>query len=152
MDGESFDAGDRTLLAMRPPVYDSPTTRGLYDPTTEVYWAVDSFATPVPDPAMAVADLDVEFWNSSLALFALGAVSPWLSMVDPVKFGACVDRTQKLDIATIASCHSPVIEGPFIEKAFQRIRELPLLEPMMLPDQSVLDQIIEATSLPQSGR
>jgi len=152
MDGESFDAGDRTLLAMRPPVYDSPTTRGLYDPTTEVYWAVDSFATPVPDPAMAVADLDSEFWNSSLALFALGAVSPWLSMVDPDKFGACVDRTQKLDIATIASCHSPVIEGPFIERAFQRIRELPSLEPMVLPGQSVLDQIIEATSLPQSGR
>ena len=33
MDGESFDVGDRTLQAIRPPVFDSPTTRGLYDPT-----------------------------------------------------------------------------------------------------------------------
>ena len=32
-DGESFDVGDRTLHAIRPPVFDSPTTRGLFDPS-----------------------------------------------------------------------------------------------------------------------
>ena len=51
MHGESFDVGDRTLQAIRPPVFDSPTTRGLYDPTTKVYWAVDTFATPLPGRA-----------------------------------------------------------------------------------------------------
>ena len=61
-DGESFDVGDRTLHAIRPPVFDSPTTRGLYDPTTKVYWSVDTFATPLPDPSMGIADLDQEFW------------------------------------------------------------------------------------------
>jgi flavorubredoxin len=61
MDGESLDIGDRTLQALRPPVYDSPTTRGLYDPTTRVYWAVDTFATPLPDYKLGIADLDAEF-------------------------------------------------------------------------------------------
>jgi flavorubredoxin len=145
-DGESLDIGDRTLQALRPPVYDSPTTRGLFDPTTGVYWAVDTFATPLLDPGMAVGDLDHEFWYEGLSLFALGAVSPWLSMVDPDKYGRFVDRVQGLDITTIASCHSPVIEGPFIERAFDRIRQLPALDPPMLPDQSVLDQIIAATA------
>jgi flavorubredoxin len=149
MDGESFDVGDRSLLALRPPAYDSPTTRGLYDPTTRVYWAVDSFATPLPDPSAAVGDLDPQFWREALAMFALGAVSPWISLVDTDKYGEYVGRTQSLDIATIASCHSPVIEGPFIEQAFARFRELPSLGPMTLPDQSVLDQIIEMTSQPQ---
>ena len=46
-DGESFDVGDRMLQAVRPPVFDSPTTRGLFDPTTGVYWASDGFATPM---------------------------------------------------------------------------------------------------------
>jgi flavorubredoxin len=147
-DGESFDIGDRTIVAMRPPVYDSPTTRGLFDPTTGVYWAVDSFATPLPDPQMGVADLDEEFWQFGVALFALGAVSPWLSMVDPDKYGAYVDGVQNLDITTIAACHSPVIEGDHIEKAFARVRELPSLPPMELPDQSVLDQIIAASAQP----
>jgi flavorubredoxin len=147
-DGETFDVGDRTLLALRPPVFDSPTSRGLFDPATRVYWAVDTFATPLPDPHAGIADLDPEFWSDGLALFALGAVSPWLSMVDARKYGTFVERTQSLDIATIASGHSPVIEGPYIKRAFDRVRELPSLDPLALPDQSVLDQIIAATSQP----
>ena len=150
MDGDELDIGDRTLRAMRPPVYDSPTTRGLFDPTTGVYWAVDTFATPLPDPHLGVADLDPEFWDFGLALFALGAVSPWLSMVDEAKYGRYVDGVQALDIKTIACCHSPVIEGPFIERAFARVRELPSLPPLDIPDQSVLDQIVAASAQPQS--
>jgi hypothetical protein len=69
-------------------------------------------------------------------------------MVDPTKYATFVDRTQSLDIATIASAHSPVIEGSFIDQAFDRVRGLPSLDPMVLPDQSVLDQIIAATSQP----
>lgn len=150
MDGEALDIGDRTLQALRPPVYDSPTTRGLFDPKTGVYWAVDTFATPLPDPQMAVADLDPDFWGGAMALFALGAVSPWLSLVDAEKYGRYVDRVQSLDINTIACCHSPVIEGPFIERAFAHVRQLPTLDPPPMPDHSVLEEIIAATSHPQS--
>ncbi|MFA5882791.1 MAG: MBL fold metallo-hydrolase [Acidimicrobiia bacterium] len=148
MDGESLDVGDRTLHAVRPPVFDSPTTRGLYDPTTKVYWAVDTFATPLPDPHMGVADLDEGFWLELMWVFAMGAVSPWLTMVDADKFGRSVDRSQSLDITTIASCHSPVLEGNSIERAFARIRELPTLDAPQLPDQSILEQIVAATSQP----
>ena len=148
MDGDTLDIGDRQLLARRPPVYDSPTTRGLFDPTTGVYWAVDTFATPLPDPEAGVGDLDPEFWDFGLALFALGAVSPWLSLVDGDKYTRYVDQTQGLDIKTVAACHSPVIEGPLIDKAFARIRELPSIAPPPMPDQSVLDEIIAATSEP----
>ena len=49
-DGEVLDVGDRTLRRVRPPIFDSPTTRGLFDPTTGVYWASDSFATPMLTP------------------------------------------------------------------------------------------------------
>jgi flavorubredoxin len=148
MDGESFDVGDRTLLARRPPVYDSPTTRGLYDPKTKVYWAVDTFATPLPDPHMGIADLDPGFWRELMWVFALGAVSPWLTLLDHDKYGRYVDQTQSLDITTIAACHTPVIEGPFIEQAFARIRELPTIDAPVLPDHSILEQIILATSQP----
>jgi flavorubredoxin len=86
-DGESLQLADRTLVAMRPPVYDSPTTRGLFDPTTGVYWAADAFATPLPDPEAGIADLDPEFWAFGLTLFTYGALSPWLSIVDPGPFG-----------------------------------------------------------------
>ena len=142
----SVSVGDRALVAMRPPVFDSPTTRGLYDPRTKVYWAVDTFATPLPDKSMGIADLDHDFWYFGLMLFALGAVSPWITWSDPVKYNKIVDRVQDLDITTIASCHSPVIEGEYIAKAFERVRQLPTVDLPELPDQSVLDQIIAATS------
>lgn len=148
MDGESLDIGDRTIVALRPPVYDSPTTRGLFDPTTGVYWSVDTFATPLLDPAMGVGDLETEFWQFGMSLFALGAVSPWLSLVDPAKYATYVDRVQSLDITTIAGCHTPVIEGPLIESAFAHIRELPVIDPPPMPDHSVLEQIIAASAVP----
>ena len=129
-------------------MFDSPTTRGLYDPTTKVFWSVDTFATPLPDSSMGIADLDPDFWAEGLTLFALGAVSPWISMTDPVKYGQHVDKTQDLDITTIAACHSPVIEGPYIDQAFEHIRALPTLDLPELPDQSILDQIIAATAQP----
>lgn len=148
MDGASFDIGDRTLHALRPPVFDSPTTRGLYDPVTKVYWAVDAFAVPLPDPSMGVPDLDFAFWRELMWVFAAGAVSPWLTMLDPSKYGAFVDGLQRLDITTIAACHSPVIEGDLIEQAFSYVRTFPGIEPPVLPGQPILEQIVAATSQP----
>lgn len=150
MHDESFSIGDRTLHAVRPPVFDSPTTRGLFDASTGVCWCVDSFATPLPDPNMAIADLDPDFWRFGMTLFSFGAVSPWLTMVDYDKFGKSVDRVEGLDMTTIAGCHTPVLEGPLIQQALDTTRELPSLTPPPLPDQSILDQIIAALSQPVS--
>jgi hypothetical protein len=69
-------------------------------------------------------------------------------MLDADKYGRYVEQVQSLDIETVAACHTPVIEGPFIERAFNRIREFPTLDAPMLPDQSVLEQIVAATSQP----
>jgi flavorubredoxin len=147
MHDESFSIGDRTLYAVRPPVFDSPTTRGLFDPSTGVYWAVDTFATPLPDPHATIAELDTEFWEFGMTMFAFGAVSPWLAMLDHDKFGRHVDIVQGLDIATVAACHSPVIEGPWIKAAFEVVRNFPSTEPPPMPDQSILDEIIAATAV-----
>ena len=150
MDGESLDVGDRTLQAMRPPVFDSPTTRGLFDPTTGVYWAVDTFATPLPDPKMGIADLDAEFWDFGMALFALGAVSPWLSMLDPDKYGRYVDTRPEPRHHDDRRVSQP---GDRRSRTSSRrstgSAQLPTIDPPPLPDQSVLDQIIAATSQPQ---
>ena len=69
-------------------------------------------------------------------------------MTDPAKYHRHVDLTQQLDITTIASCHSPVIEGPYIEKAFDLVRSLPTTDLPELPNQSVLEEIVAATALP----
>ena len=76
----------------------------------------------------------------------MGAVSPWLAIADHTKFGREVDKVQSLDITTIVGCHTPVIEGSFIDRAFDTVRGFPLVDAPPLPDQSVLDEIIAATA------
>jgi flavorubredoxin len=150
-DGVTFDAGDRQMTVIRPPLYDSPTTRGLLDTKTGVYWAVDSFATPIPGGegadslARDVAELDDEFWTHGMAMFAINALAPWLRLVDEDRFGSEVQRLSDLEISTIISAHSPVITGDKVEVALAKLREIPTAECPPAPDQAVLDLILAAT-------
>ena len=72
-------------------MFDSPTTRGVYDSKTGFYWASDSFATPMLTPVRTVAGFDRDFYFGGVATFAQ-YISPWLTMVDEAKFQASVDR------------------------------------------------------------
>ena len=108
-DGDTLDVGDRTLHVVRPPVYDSGTTRGLFDPLTRVYWGSDAFASPMTTPVRNVADLDPEPWAEGIHTFAR-YISPWLSLVDEGKFQRTVDRIEALQPLVIAGCHTPAID------------------------------------------
>ena len=60
--GDAFDAGDRTLHLVRPPLFDSPATRGLFDPTTGVLWAVDTFGALVQGAVLEADDADPDLY------------------------------------------------------------------------------------------
>ena len=140
-DGEVFDVGDRKLLTVRPPIFDSPTTRGLFDTTTGAYWASDSFATPMDKVVRSVMELDGAYWNEGMPTFNRW-VSPWLEMVDDAKFQKTVDRIEQLQATVIAGCHTPAIPRSHIGAALEATRRSPhLTEVMGQPDQEVLDQI-----------
>lgn len=146
-DGDAFEAGNHSLLAVRPPNFDSPTTRGLFDQSTGIYWAVDSFATPCSaQPEAHVADLDPDFWREGVAAVAHMAVSAWLGLADPQKFAANVDRIQLLGMTTIAAAHSPVITGEYVSRAFNLVRDLPLTSAPPLPDQAALSAILSGAA------
>jgi flavorubredoxin len=142
-DGEALDVGDRTLHAIRPPLYDSPTTRGLFDPTTGVYWASDCYATPVPAGAPTVADLDPGFWAEGFAMFQTWN-SPWVSMVDDAAFARSAQRIEALGVTTIAGAHSPTIPSSHVAPAFEMLRAVPRTSPPAMPDQHLLDELIVA--------
>ena len=114
-----MSAGDRTLQAIIPPLFDSPTTRGLYDDRTGVYWAVDTFALPLPGPMDDITELPAEEWQGGVEMFNC-MNSPWFKLLDPDKFERHVDRIQKLDIQTIAACHTPVIPRSHVDDGVPR--------------------------------
>jgi flavorubredoxin len=140
VDGESFDVGDRTLAAVRPPVYDSPTTRGLYDATTGVYWTSDAFGAPMITPIVDAADLPAEMFELGMASFNR-YVAPWIEIAREDAFQASVDRVAALTPTTFAGCHSPVIRGPLVDRAIDVMRRSPSAEILPMADQSVLDEI-----------
>jgi len=147
-DGGSFDAGDRRFRVARPPLFDSPTTRGLFDESTGVYWGVDCFATPIPgaDPIASVTDLDPNMWREGITMFMYHALSPWLRVVDAKKFAKVCDANRALGMTTIVTAHAPLIPEEKIDAAYEIVRSLPTVEPPPAPDQNVLDEIIAATA------
>jgi flavorubredoxin len=139
-DDERIELGDRTLVTVRPPIFDSPTTRGLFDPTTGVYWASDSFAAPMLTPVRNVAELDPGFWDEGMPTFNQ-YVAPWITMTDERKFQASVDRVEALGVSVIAGCHTPVIGRSHVDQAIAATRRSPFAAVAPQPDQAVLDQI-----------
>lgn len=148
-DGDSFSAGDRELQAIRPPLWDSPTTRGLFDKSTGVYWGVDSFACPMPGaPVDSAAAFEAEFWGQGMAMFMYNALSPWLELVDADRFATMCNRVKRVGMSTIATAHSPVIPEGSIDGAFAILSALPTVPAPPVPDQTILEAILSGTPAP----
>jgi flavorubredoxin len=125
-DGESFDVGDRTLRAVRPPVYDSPHTRGLLDPKTRVYYAADAFCALMPaEPVDRVDQMPALMWERGMAMVHHYSLCPWISMVDEAKFKTEVKKLAGLSVEVIVGAHTPLISASSIERAFDQLARLP---------------------------
>ena len=140
VDGESLDVGDRTLLAVRPPVYDSPTTRGLLDMVTGVYWTSDAFGAPMLTPIRDVADLPDEMFEVGMTTFNRW-VSPWIEIANQDRFQESVERVARLQPSMLVGCHSPLIGRSHLDRAFDVMRRSATAPTMPMADQSVLDEI-----------
>lgn len=146
-DGDALDIGDRTLRAIRPPAYDSPTTRALFDPTSGVLWSSDAFATPMPsDPVDSVAALPPPFWAEGMALFHHHALCPWIAIVDRGAYGAEVRRFRDLRPEVVVGAHTPPIDGDAVDDAFDLLAAMPDTVPPPHPDQETLDAALAAAS------
>jgi len=141
--GDTVDAGDRTLQLFRPPIFDGPTTRGLFDTATGAMWIVDTFAALTTGAVHHVADLPEELVAETMPLFN-SMVSPWHEWVDPLVYRAHVDRIEGLGATTIASAHGPVLTGEHIHHAFDTVRALAGTPNLVGPGQETLDDILAA--------
>src|SRR4051794_39614644 len=121
--GESIDLGDRVLVMVRPPIFDSPATRGLFDTRSGMLWAVDSFGSTFPGAVYDADDIPAEIYDPSFQLLNTWN-TPWLEWVDADRFAAHVDATESLPIEVVASAHGPVHRGARIADAFARTRDL----------------------------
>ncbi len=139
--GGSFDAGDRTLHLFKPPVFDGPTTRGLYDSRTSAMWIVDSFPSMTPGPLSDIRELPGDLVEESMRAMS-SMVSPWHQWLDPSAYRRHVDAIEALGAAAVASAHGPIVTGDAIHEAFDRVRLLAGEPITPTPGQELLDTLI----------
>jgi len=139
--GGSFDAGDRTLHLFRPPIFDGPTTRGVYDSKTAAMWIVDTFACFVPGAVYDVHDVPREMVEESMPMFN-SMVSPWHQWLDAEAYRRHVDDIEAMGVLTVASAHGPVLTGDAIHESFEVIRGLAGRPNILGPGPEVLDELV----------
>lgn len=139
--GSSLDVGDRKLHLFRPPIFDGPTTRGLYDERTGAMWAVDSFAALTTGAIYDAVDLPPDLYDGSFELFN-SLVSPWHQWLDPTVYGSHVDLIEAMAPTAIASAHGPLLRQDSIPRAFDRVRALADQPNVPAPGQETLDAMI----------
>lgn len=127
-DGDTFDVGDRVLQLVQPPVYDAPSTQGVLDRRTGVYWAADAFSAPVPAHVQDARELPSAAYAEGF-LQRQRQISPWLAIIDGTRFAATVERIRALQPDVIASAHGPATAGARLDQAYALLHQLPSLAP-----------------------
>ena len=139
-DGDSLDIGDRTVTAIRPPLYDSSATRGLWDPKTSMYFAADCYGVVMPNVPQFADEMpageyeDGFFWMNR-------ANHIWFHDVKQAAIDAAAERIVKLDPKVVVSGHGPSARKnlPNYCKMITRIGDM---EPVQMPNQAEFEKML----------
>jgi hypothetical protein len=142
--GQTLDAGDRTLMAFRPPLFDSPATVGFYDPASRACFSSDCFGAPLPSAELAgagnVGDIPRDELRFAQLMWA-AVDSPWVHGVDPARYAATIAPLRAMESAVIFSTHLPPAAGHTAE-LLDMLALAPAAEPFVGPDQQALDDLL----------
>ncbi|MGH9223947.1 MAG: MBL fold metallo-hydrolase [Acidimicrobiales bacterium] len=138
--GDRFRAGDRELVAIRPPYYDSPATRGLWDAKTGVYYSADAFGAVVPTSCASTAEVPADAYREGFNWFNR-ANHPWHEVVDPAKIDAELDVIRSLETSVIVSAHGPAAFG-VSQHLCDLLSGVATLDPLGLPSQADLERMM----------
>ena len=138
--GNKLNVGDRELTAIRPPIFDNPTTIGIFDNKTKAFFSADFFGAIVPARAHDVEEIS----RTDLAQGMIGwasADSPWVHWLDADKFSQALDKIRQLAPKNVFSAHLPVARD-MTDQLLETLQDLPGAAPFVTPDQAALIQLL----------
>ena len=138
--GDSINVGDRKLTAVRPPLFDNPTTIAVIDDKSEALFSADCFGAIISSPAQSIDDVA----ETDLAQGMVGWASldsPWVHLVKPNEFNPGLDRIRRIAPKAILSAHLPPAIGK-TEQFLKWLATVPPSSPAIAPDQTALEQIL----------
>jgi flavorubredoxin len=141
--GDTIDAGDRKLKALRPPLFDNPMSTGVYDDRNRFFFSVDSFGAVLNRAFVEdVTDLTQAELQSGMTLWET-VDSPWAHMLDEAKFGSALEEVRSLDPAAILSSHLPPARG-VTEQFLKVLASVPDADPFVAPNQTSFREMLAA--------
>lgn len=138
--GDSIRVGDRQLTAVRPPLFDNPTTIGFYDDKSEAFFSADCFGAIIPSPAQSTDDIVEDDLTQGMTGWA-SLDSPWVHLVQQSKFDKQLDSIRKIAPKSILSGHLPPATGK-TEQFLELLATVPSSTPSIAPNQAALKQIL----------
>jgi flavorubredoxin len=138
--GDSISVGDRKLTAVRPPLFDNPTSIGMYDNKSEAFFSADFFGAIIPSPAQNADDVAEGALAQGMINWA-SADSPWVHTVEPNEFSQALDRIRQIAPKMIFSAHLPPARGK-TEQFLKLLAAVPTANPFVAPNQPALEQML----------
>jgi hypothetical protein len=146
--GDEIHVGDRSLVAVPPPLFDNPTTLGVLDRSTGCLFTADAFGAILPEATQHVSEVPREALAGGMVGWAV-ADSPWAHVLDRDAFGDVLDRVRSLQPTRIFSSHLPVADGTSLDEFLTLLETVPDAEPFMPPDAEQFAQMIQAMAMEQ---
>lgn len=135
--GQDITVGERTLTAIKPPVFDNPSTTGFYDDRSGALFSSDCFGAlldAVPENASDLSDEELRngqvFWSTIDA--------PWLHSVDRAAFAGTLERIRQIEPTMVLSSHLPAAPGKMLDQLIGSLAAVPDATPFVGPDQVAL--------------
>ncbi len=138
--GEGIKVGDRKLTAVRPPMFDNPTTIGIYDSKSEAFFSADFFGAIIPTPAQDADDVPEGDLAQGMISWA-SADTPWVHMVESrsIRPGAGQNSSNRPENGFFGP--PPPARGNTAE-LLDLLEMLPTSTPFVTPNQTALEQIL----------
>lgn len=140
--GQKVTVGDRTLTAIKPPVFDNPSTTGFRDDKSGAFFSSDCFGALLQEVPERADDLSDEELRQGQVFWAT-VDSPWLHKVDPAAFGAELSAIRDMDPTMVLSSHLPAASGAMLGRMLDSLGAVPTSQPFVGPDQPALEQMLK---------
>ncbi len=138
---QKITVGDRTLTAIKPPVFDNPSTTGFLDDRSGAFFSSDCFGALLQEVPENAADLADDDLRDGQVLWAT-VDSPWLHKVDRAAFAKELDGIASLAPTMVLSSHLPAASGAMTERLLSSLSAAPDASPFVGPDQAALEQMM----------
>lgn len=143
--GESITLGNRRITAVKPPLFDNPSTTGLYDDRSGALFSSDCFGALLSAVPQSAADLtDAELRDGQTFWATLD--SPWLHKVDRSAFASELEGIRRLAPQMVLSSHLPAAPGRMLDRMLGSLAAAPEARPFVGPDQAGLESMLKGMS------